>query len=1388
MATRIAVDEDPFRNGSAPLENRATSAAATRTGVVLAAPLSFAQERLWFLHQLEPEVPAYNVPIALHLHGDIDLELLERAVNEIIRRHAVLRTTFGLVDDAPQQFVAPSLHLRCELRDIQQVPEAERAAVAGRLASIEAATPFDLVRGPLLRVLLLRLAPHEHVLVITMHHIVSEGGWSMNVFLGELGSLYTALSRGEECSLPPLPLQYHEYAARQRLELDDDRMAHDLAYWTEQLRAAPAALELPTDRPRAGARHSLGARAELKLSSRLSREIRTLSRAERATVTMTLLAGWTALLARYTAQEDLTIGVPVAGRNRIETEPLIGLFLNTLVLRVDASGDPSFRDLLARVRSVTLAAYDHQVLPFERLVQELRPERVGTRMPLVQSIFAPQPSMDSALSIPGITVSRRDLGTGAAITDTMLFAWDEPDGIRIVLEYASELFDAERMRLMLEHYRILLAGAVESPALPLSTLPLLTEMERYLLLAEWSRGERVASDGRCVHELVAAMARRDPGATALVVGDESITYGELDERAELLADRLRAMGVGANVIVGIATERSVEMMTGLLAILKAGGAYLPLDPMYPAERLAMMISDSGTRLLLTQRNVASRIPDFPGTIVDLDEDWRHSARGVAAGLRADVAASDLAYVIYTSGSTGRPKGVQITHGALANLISAAQNLLEPGREDVLLGVTTLSFDIAGLEIWLPLVTGARVVLASRETAADGERLATLLRESGATIMQATPATWQLLLASGWRDGARLKVLCGGEPLTWKMATHLLTAGCRVWNMYGPTETTIWSTAYALEARRAGPCDEADIVPIGRPLANTELYVLGRHGELLPPGVPGELYIGGAGVARGYHEREELTRERFVPHPFAPEPAVRLYRTGDRVRWRADGILEFIGRIDHQIKLRGYRIEPGEIEATLREHPAVRDVVVALRDDAESQKMLVAYVVKREGSELARSELLEFARQRLPSYMIPSAVVELERFPLTPAGKVDRRALPNATRSDVGASEMYLAPRDEVEARLVALWERTLGVEPIGVRDNFFHLGGHSLLVARLFSEIEVMFGERLPLAALFAAPTIEELAIMLQANAKTRGWTSLVTLREGGARPPLFLVHGVGGNVVGYGNLLRHLAPDQPCYAFQAKGLDGREAPATTVEEMAASYNAELRAFRPRGPYALGGLSFGGTVAYEMARQLEAEGQRVALVALFDSCPTHAQWTLERSRVRTLVKQKLGVLAYHVRAMRTRSPGEILRYLRALGLRQVGKVRSALWRLRRRTIPNGNAGALSLEAVLRNVEESCLMAFRSYRPQPYRGRVTLFQAAIRGGDDEQLAAAWEHLALGGVEVVDVPGSHVTMLTSAHAEPLAERLGVCLAQAFATPRNDDVSERPKVTLPRSSGSG
>ncbi|MHB9858115.1 amino acid adenylation domain-containing protein [Streptomyces sp. YIM S03343] len=897
-------------------------------------PVSFSQQRLWFLQQLVPGSAAYNVPTAVRINGPLDLDVWQRCTDEIVRRHEALRTTFTEVDGEPVQRVAETGRADFAVVDCTHLSGDDREREVRRLAREEVRRPFVLEQGPLLRVRVFRLAPEEHVLLLTMHHIVADL-WSMAVAVRELVALYPVLRAGGGSPLPELSVQYADYAAWQRGQADGPGVAGDLAYWKETLDGAPPVLALPTDRPRPPVQTSRGGSVPFELPGPLMRRLRALSQREGATPFMTLMAAFAVVLQRYAGQDDLVIGAPVAGRTRPELEPLIGFFVNTLALRADLTGDPTFREALARVRATCLGAYAHQELPFERLVEELHPKRDLSRSPLFQVSFVFQNIDMPELDLGGLRVTPLTLESATARFDLELQVFDRPDGLSGWFEYNADLFDGATIEQLSTSLRVLVEEITDAPDRRLSELSLLTEEQQRRLAREPNDTRRAWPDLRLAHHAFEERARATPEAEALRCGEQTLTYAELDRRANRLAHHLHRLGVGRGDLVGICTERTPEMVVAVLGTLKSGAAYVPLDPAYPSERLAFMLADSGLKLLLTQRTVLAGLPEPAVKVVCLDE--AGEALEAEPATRPDVESQgeDLAYIIYTSGSTGRPKGVQIPHRALANFLRSMGERPGIGPDDTLVAVTTLCFDISMLELLLPLTTGARVILADRETASDGRRLRAVLSESGATLMQATPSTWRLLLDAGWSPRPGFRMLCGGEALPADLARRLSRDGGELWNMYGPTETTIWSAVARIVE---------GTVFLGEPIANTELHVLDARGALVPPGVPGELHIGGSGLARGYLGRPELTAERFVPHPFPIGLGNRLYRTGDLVRRRGDGSLEFLGRIDHQVKLRGFRIELGEIEAVLARQSAVRQAVVTVREDTPGDQRLVAYVV------------------------------------------------------------------------------------------------------------------------------------------------------------------------------------------------------------------------------------------------------------------------------------------------------------------------------------------------------------------------------------------------------------------------------------------------------------
>lgn len=1022
--------------------------------------LSFAQQRLWFLEQIEPSSAAYLLAFGVEMRGPLNVEALRRALETLMLRHESLRTSFRSVDGNPVQVIGPVDPVLLPVTQLGS--EAEARMRLGPLIADELERPFDLTSGALLRTGLYRLAEEDHVLLIAVHHIACDG-WSMGVFVRELGTLYEVYSKGQEASLPELPVQYTDFARWQRAWLSGETLEGQLSYWRRRLQGSPQALEVPTDRPRPAMESHRGARYSFPVSETLRAGLEQLSREQGVTLFMTLLGAFQVLLSRYCGHDDIVVGSPIAGRNRAELEGLIGLFVNTLVLRTDLSGDPSFRELLGRVRETALGAYAHQELPFEKLVEQLRPDRDLSRNPVFQVMFGLQNAPQRPLSLHELQVSPLEIERRTAQLDLSLHVRPTGEGgLKGTFEYSTDLFEKSTIERMAEHYACLLEGAVSGPGRRISQLPLLTESEQRRVWA-WNSTDAEYPKA-CVHELISEQVLRAPERMALEFGEEALTYAELEERSDRLAKYLKRLGVVPEVRVGILLERSLDLVVGVLGILKAGGAYVPLDPSYPAERLAYMLEDSRARLVLSREELAQALPKGVRVVTVAMAEEGDVGGEVAGGALPE----NLAYVLYTSGSTGKPKGVSVTHRSLVNLLTSMGR--EPGvtELDVWLSVTTLSFDIAGLELYLPLLKGGRVVLASREEASDGVRLLSRLQGCGATVMQATPWSWRLLLEAGWQGSPGLKALCGGEALSRELANELLSRADEVWNLYGPTETTIWSSAWRV-------AEDSERMSIGRPLSNTRMFVLDGQLRPLPVGVPGDLYIGGAGLARGYWRSPELTAQSFVPDPFGAEAGGRLYRTGDRARWLADGRLECLGRLDQQVKLRGFRIELAEIETALRAHVNVGAAAVLALDSASDDRQLVAYVARHEAIEPNVSELRAYLKERLPSHMIPPTFVLLDELPVTPNGKLDRRELAEVYKRSVKSWRTFIPPRTPTEAFIAQLWQEALGVEQISVHDNFFDLGGHSMLAMRVLAGIERRVGFRLnPREIIFQ--TLEQLA------------------------------------------------------------------------------------------------------------------------------------------------------------------------------------------------------------------------------------------------------------------------------------------------------------------------
>jgi aspartate racemase len=1328
------------------------------------ARLSFSQLRLWLLDQLEPGNPLYNMPIALRLKGQLDLVALERTINEVFRRHEILRTVFTITAAEPVQVIKPFSSARLPLIDVSDRSEHARDAELRRLMADEALHPFDLAAGPLMRVTLVQLEAADYVALLTMHHIISDG-WSMNVLTREISALYQAFCSGRPSPLAELPIQYADFAAWQRERLQGEVLANQLAYWKHHLTGAPPVLELPTDHVRPTVRNMQGALQMFSVPAELTRGLREVAQVGEATLFMTLLAAFEVLLSRYTGQRDVVVGTPVAGRTRAELEPLIGFFVNTLVLRMQVEPGLSFMQLQERMREVCLGAYEHQDVPFEMLVEELQPERSLSHSPLFQVMFmlqnapsgGPLSGGEAGRPAPTLELEGMEVHRGTAKFDLLLSLSESGETLQGAFEYSTELFEEQTVSRMVEHLLVLLGAVVTGSRRPLSVLPLLTRGETQQLLTEYNAATTEYPRHLAVHELFEQQVAHSPHTVALVFQNQQLTYGELNARANQLAHRLVELGVGPESKVGIMVERSIEMVVGLLGILKAGGAYVPLDASSTRERVAFMLDDARIEVLLTQRAELDKLMRPPRHILLLDTCGVELADRSTRNLPTRVTAQNLVYVIYTSGSTGEPKGVEVVQRAVVRLVKQT-NYVRLDADEVLLQLAPLAFDASTFEVWGALLNGGRLVIMNG-AAATLQEIGAAVEHYGVTTLWLTTGLFHLMVNEELERlrGVR-QLLAGGEVLS---VEHVERARrelvqCRLTNGYGPTENTTFTCCYEVVddglARRS--------VPIGRAIANTQVYVLGEEMEVVPVGVAGELYTGGDGLARGYLDRPSLTAEKFVPHPFSAVPGARLYRTGDIVRYLEDANIEFIGRRDHQVKLRGFRIELGEVEAALETHSSVQQAVVVVSEES-GDKQLVAYVVDGAGEGgVDIADLRKYVRERLPEYMLPASFVLLESLPLKPNGKVDRRKLPALEKSHGEIRPTHVAPRDRLELELTRIWEETLRTQPIGVRDNFFELGGHSLTAVRMFAAIEKRLNKRLPLMTLFHHPTIEHLGEIIRGQEQSALWSAVVCMQAGGTKPRFFCVHPGGGGVFRYVDLVRRLGPDYPFYAFQAAGLEEGQLPETRIEDMAARYIEAMRTVQPEGPYFIGGWSMGGIIALEMSRQLQVLSDEVALLVLMDSA-----LPLARTRRRPVADNgaaQLGSFALDLGVSWNRTSPSLEELLL---LPIEGKLALLLEHARAADKVSRDMKFSDFKR-LWEVYRANAMAQVDYVPQMVSCKITVLKAGEHSTSSQsESRLGWDKLSAAGADVYLMPGTHYTMMSEPHVQQLAERLGECIGPAI-----------------------
>jgi amino acid adenylation domain-containing protein len=1333
-------------------------------------PLSFPQQRLWFIDQLYQGSSFYNISGALHLKGALNVAAFRQSLNEILKRHEAWRTTFVIVDRQPVQVIAPNLTWELPIINLEHLSGQDWEKEVQQLATEEAKKPFDLAQGPLVRATLLRLDEEEHIFLLTMHHIVTDG-WSIGVFAGELATLYAAFSKGQSSPLPELPIQYPDFAIWQRDRIQGERLNTQLNYWKQQLKGDLPILQLPTDRPRPTVATFAGAKQYFTFSKILAEALHQFSQQEKVTLFMTLLAAFSTLLYRYTEQEDILVGSSIANRNKPELEGILGLFVNTLVLRNDLSGNPSFRELLSRVREVTLDAYAHQDLPFEKLVEEIQPERDLSRNPLFQVMFVLQNSPMPVQKIPSLTLRTLQIDSGTAQFDIFLSMTQSEQGLTGFLEYSSDLFDSATIIRFIGNFQTLLEGIVANPNQRISELPLLTAKEREELLVDWNNTQSDYPQDASLHQLFEYQVERTPDALALISQSEQLTYQQLNQRVNQLTHYLQKLGVTTETLVAICLNRSTEMVVGILAVLKAGGAYIPLDPNYPVERLSFMLSDSQASVLLIQQEILEKLPKLisenasallSDKTVFLDIHKNLISQENEENPASTSTSNNLAYVIYTSGSTGTPKGVLGTHRGTVNGLHGFWKTYPFATEEICCQKTAISFVDSIWEIFAPLLQGIPTVIIPDAIVKNPQLFLETLAHHNVTRVVLVPSLLRVLVdnyAHLIHNLSNLKLwITSGETISLDLAQTFreLLPDAKLINLYGSSEVSANVTYYDTSLLP----ENAISIPIGRPIDNTQAYVLDHHLQPNPVGVYGELYIGGDGLAKGYLNRAELTQERFIDNPFVP--ATKLYKTGDLVRYLNNGNLEYLGRHDDQIKVRGFRVELGEIEATIIKHPAIQNAVVIASDDEQGNQRLIAYMVADlEGS---AAQLHSYLQEKLPDYMVPSAFVVLDAIPLTPNGKVDKRSLPTDNLIRPNSTPSFVAPRNFSELALAKIWESLLNISPIGVKDNFFDLGGHSFLAVRLMAQIYERFGHNLPLSTLFEGGTIEQLAKILKRQPIGLGSGSpLVAVQSSGSKRPFFCVHAAGGDITAYLNLAKKLDVDRPFYALE-QTYNSLEPETRSVEETAAYYLKEIRAVQPEGPYLLGGWCYGGVVAFEMAQQLHRQGQTVSLLVVIDAILPETviqqAWDDDAKfllRLAESIKTWFGIdfsVSY-----------EELRHL---------PLDEQFALLNKKA--NLSASDTELEQHLQSYKlfKAHVQAMRDYVPQVYPHEITLlraiepiihdFESAEFHSDDPWLG--WGKCSEQPIKAIAVPGNHFSMFTEPHLQELVKQLQIALNNVYS----------------------
>ncbi|MCT7950209.1 amino acid adenylation domain-containing protein [Ancylothrix sp. C2] len=1347
-------------------------------------PLSFAQQRLWFLEQIEPGNSVYNETISLRIKGELNITALEYSINEIISRHEILRTTFVSLKGEAFQVISNDEKLALSVTKISGLSPSEKEKKCDKLRSQLVKQTFDLTKWPLMRANLFQFEENEFVLFLVLHHLITDG-WSSDRFIREMAAIYEAYLADQPASLPELPIQYADFASWQKQWLSGEVLNRQISYWKKQLSGPLPVLELPIDYPRPAIQSFVGAKESLMLSKPVSDQINRFCQQQEVTLFMTLLAGFQILLYRHTGQEDILIGSPIAGRNRAEIENLIGFFINTLVFRNQLDENSTFHKLLQRVRRVALDAYAHQDLPFEKLVEELQPDRDLSRTPVFQVFFNLLNFGIKTIDVAGLTWETLPRPEAEAKFDLTLYAREKSEVIQLEFVYNAGLFTSARIKEMLIQLSAIIEQAVNNSETKINQFSLVT-VEAQKLLPHPEQFFNIEQQ-LPIHQLFGQQAQRVPQQAAVSDERQTWNYQELDTTSNQLANYLLQNGIESQEIIAIYAHRSAALVCGLLGVLKAGAAFLILDAKYPPERLIDCIKIAQPKAWI-QMEAAGEMPEklqefieafswkvngfLPKTLGQIQNLFKEFSNELPA---KEIKEDNLAYVAFTSGSTGQPKGILGTHGPVSHFLKWHTQTFKFDESDRFSMLSGLSHDPLLRDIFTPLSIGACLHIPNPDKILTPTWLGDWIQQCKITVVHLTPAMGEILTSGVKQPLTSLRYLFfGGDVLTVqeiKKIQKIATSATCV-NFYGATETPQAMGYYIANDLSYLEQNEQAKIPIGRGIKDVQLLILNSSQQLAGIGELGEIYIRTPYLAKAYLGDQTLTQQRFITNSLTNIAEDRLYKTGDLGRYLPGGEIVIAGRADNQIKIRGFRIEPAEIETLLNRHPNIQQSAVIARSVTSSaDKYLVAYIVinaqqiesKTHSQELIIEEIRNFLKEKLPDYMIPSFIVILDTLPLTPNGKLDRRALPAPEFSKTPEKESFTSARDEIETQLVEIWQKTLGVQPISVKDNYFELGGHSLLAVRLFSQIEETFNKKLPLAVLFQAPTIEQIAQILRQRNSSFSWETLVPIQTKGSKPPLFCVHAIGGNVLSYMGLAIYLGPDQPIYGLQARGLDGQQPPHTKMEDMAADYIKEMRNVQPQGPYFLAGHSLGGLIAFEIAQQLVAAGETVAFLGMFDSFSP------------TLFNKETPPFSYQMSIHK-------LNLSRLQGLQKVTYITDRVyWKIKPyiqkinnqfnlgldRFLEEKFGGGISINQVksFQHIEEANREAAKNYSPGIYSGKITLFQAIERPTNKYHYPLlGWEEFTESGVEVVEVPGHHKTLILEPYIRFLAEKLKLCLEKA------------------------